>query len=230
MKRPPGRRSTGSRSSDWLSLSGASLLLGVSPATVRRWADAGRLRSFMTPGGHRRFSRSTLLRLLPAEREHRPSVTVMGVTPQRVVRAYRGAPHRAAVSVPWIGALDESDRDAFRARGRIVATHLLGHLDADTPDVREQQLRDARAHAAEYGRMAAGLGLSLSQGVEAFLRFRAPFVAELAAVAPRRGLHAAEATELLQAAEQAMDVLLVAMMTGHSVAAVVRTSGTEGAR
>ena len=52
---------------DWLGLSEASRLLGVSPATLRRWSDAGRLRVFTTPGGHRRFSRATLERLLPAD-------------------------------------------------------------------------------------------------------------------------------------------------------------------
>lgn len=30
-------------------------MLGVNPRTVKRWADDGRLPSFRTPGGHRRF-------------------------------------------------------------------------------------------------------------------------------------------------------------------------------
>ena len=40
---------------EWLSLGQASALLGVSQSTVRRWADAGELRSFRTSGGHRRI-------------------------------------------------------------------------------------------------------------------------------------------------------------------------------
>ena len=35
-----------SRDPDWMGLSEASSLLGVSPATLRRWSDAGRLRVF----------------------------------------------------------------------------------------------------------------------------------------------------------------------------------------
>lgn len=213
-----------SRSADWLGLSDASDVLGVSPGTLRRWADAGQVRSFTTPGGHRRFSRHTLQRLLPADREHRPTVAVMGVTTQRLVRAYRLAGRRDTPAA-WVLALTRVDREAFRALGRTVVTHLLGHLDAETAESRQHHLREAKTHAADYGRRTSLLGLSLSQGVESFLRFRAPFIAELAAVAPRRGLHAAEATELLQTAEAAMDVLLIAMMTGHSVAGVSRLGG-----
>lgn len=39
-----------------LSISDAASILGVSVATVRRWADAGHLASYRTPGGQRRFS------------------------------------------------------------------------------------------------------------------------------------------------------------------------------
>ena len=51
---------------EWLTLSEACALVGVSPATLRRWSDNGDVRSFTTPGGHRRFSRSAILGLLPA--------------------------------------------------------------------------------------------------------------------------------------------------------------------
>ncbi|NUS42892.1 MAG: BldC family transcriptional regulator [Mycobacteriaceae bacterium] len=36
----------------------------VDPKTVTRWAHAGRLGSLRTPGGHRRFKESEVMRLL----------------------------------------------------------------------------------------------------------------------------------------------------------------------
>lgn len=39
-------------------------LLRVDPKTVGRWADSGRLPSFRTPGGHRRFRRTDIDRLI----------------------------------------------------------------------------------------------------------------------------------------------------------------------
>src|SRR5450759_3453083 len=48
----------------------ASALLGVSTATLRRWAADGRVATFTTPGGHRRIRRSAVEALFP----RRPTV------------------------------------------------------------------------------------------------------------------------------------------------------------
>ena len=120
--------------------------------------------------------------------------------------------------MPWVVALDDQQRILFRERGQTLAASLLQHLDATGPEATAHHLKEASVAAAGYGRLAAALGLSLSQTVEGFLRFRAPFHHELALAARRRGFDAAETTDLLEAAERAMDHLLVATMTGHSVA------------
>jgi len=211
------RRST--TNPDWVSLSEASRVLGVSPATVRRWSDAGRLRVFTTPGGHRRFSRAGLERLLPADRARRPSIAGAGLTPARLARTYRRASRETAPQLPWVLALTDQQRLLFRERGHLLAASLLQYLDASQPDTATMHLDEAAGSAAEYGAVAAGLGLSLSQTVEGFLRFRAPFHHELALAARRRGFDTAETTDLLETAERAMDKLLLASMTGHGRAA-----------
>jgi excisionase family DNA binding protein len=203
---------------NWVGLSEASRLLGVSPATLRRWSDAGRVRVFTTPGGHRRFSRAALERLLPADRSRRPSLSGAGLTPTRIARTYRRAGRDGAAVMPWVVALDDQQRLLFRERGQVLAASLLQHLDATTPEATAHHLKEASVTAAGYGRLAASLGLSLSQTVEGFLRFRAPFHHELAVATRRRGFDASETSDLLQAAERAMDHLLIATMTGHSLA------------
>ncbi len=204
-----------SRDPDWMGLSEASRVLGVSPATLRRWSDAGRLRVFTTPGGHRRFSRSALERLLPADRSRRPSIGGEGLSPSRIARTYRRARREAAPELPWVLTLTDEQRLLFRERGHILAASLLQYLDATRPDAAAHHLQEASRSASEYGTVAATLGLSLSQTVEGFLRFRAPFHHELAVAVRRRGFDTAETTDLLETAEQAMDRLLVATMTGH---------------
>jgi excisionase family DNA binding protein len=206
-----------------VSLSEASHLLGVSPATVRRWSDAGRLRVFTTPGGHRRFSRQTLERLLPTDRSQRPSLGSAGLTATGIARTYRRARRDVSTELPWVLALTDAQRSLFREHGQLLAANLLQHLDAPGPEAADDHLAEAAANAADYGRVAAAQGLSLSQTVEGFLRFRAPFHHELAVAARRRGFDTPETTDLLEAAERAMDQLLVATMTGHGRTANERT-------
>ncbi len=206
---------SGSRDPDWVKLGEASRLLGVSPATVRRWSDAGRLRVFTTPGGHRRFSRAALKRLLPDDRVRRPSLGSAGLTSSRIARTYRRASRSVTTELPWVMALTDEQRLLFRERGRLLAGSLLEHLDATHPESAAHHLREGTATATEYGRVAASLGLSLTQTVEGFLRLRALFHHELADAARRRVFDTRETTDLLETAEQAMDQLLLATMAGH---------------
>ena len=202
-------------SSDWLGLGEASQLLGVAPGTLRRWSDEGRVKVFTTPGGHRRYRRTALERLLPAESGERPSLARSGMTQTRLARAYRQEARTAARHMPWLVQLDDQQRAWFRDHGRRLAETLLGHLDARDGDDAEAHLADATAEAAAYGEMAAGLRVSLSQAVEGFLQFRRPFLHELVLVARRRGFDTGATTDLIEAAERAMDALLVAAMAAH---------------
>jgi excisionase family DNA binding protein len=210
---------------DWLGLAEASHVLGVSAATVRRWSDAGRLHVFTTPGGHRRFSRAVLERLLPADRSHRPALGGAGLSPSRIARSYRRAGREVGAELSWVLTLTDEQRVLFRERGHLLAGSLLLHVDAAQPENAAHHLKEASVSAGEYGRIAAGMGLSLSQTIEGFLRFRAPFHHELAVAARRRGFDAGETTDLLETAERAMDRLLIATMTGHSLATGRRRRG-----
>ena len=70
--------------SDWLSLTEASRILGVSGATLRRWADDGRVPVFTTPGGHRRFSRRSCTACSRRRGASRPTLAHMGASPERI--------------------------------------------------------------------------------------------------------------------------------------------------
>ena len=120
---------------------------------------------------------------------------------------------------PWIVALPPGELDGFRERGRQLVALTLEHLDAADDEIAAQRLVEAARVAAEQGRVVARLGASLSDAIEAFLGFRSPFVEHLARLSSERGLDTRRATELLMAAESAMDRLLLATMTGHSLEA-----------
>ena len=214
--------STASSASSWLGLGSASRLLGISPATLRRWSDSGRIKAYTTPGGHRRFSLAAVEAMLPADRTRRPSMALLGETPDRVWRLLGAHGRRPPARAPWLSWIDEQQRGAFRERGRALAAALLAYLDGSSTREDRERLRECDLAASEYGRIAALAGLSLAEAVEAFLRFRGPFMAEMAGLSRRQRLDTVEATELLQKAEVALDRLLLATMRTHARANTAR--------
>lgn len=196
--------------SAWLGLGEASRLLGITPATLRRWADDGQVPAFTTPGGHRRFPRSAIEGLVPAARARRPP---LDASSDRIAHAYR----RARPTAPaWLAGLGEAERSDFRHRGRQLLELLIKYLDAADRAAAGRLLDQAGQEAEAYGEAAARQGLTLTDSVQGFLRFRAPFMSELAGIARKRRLDTREATKLMVDAEAAMDRLLVAVMNGHT--------------
>lgn len=212
---------TASRATDteaieqWLTVHEACALIGVSPATLRRWSAAGDVQAFTTPGGHRRFARSTILGLLPSARRKRPTMERLGETPEHMTGVYRRHVAQACHGAPWLVGLSEGELEPLREHGRRIAGALLAFIDAVTQEERRSAMLTAEGAATQYGRIAARGSAGIRETVEAFLRFRMPFLGELAQVARRRGLDTVEATSLLVTATQAIDQLLVALMSGH---------------
>jgi excisionase family DNA binding protein len=56
----PSSRRAPTSEPDWLTLGQAAKFLGVAQSTIRKWSDQGRVPTFYTPGGHRRYRRRDL--------------------------------------------------------------------------------------------------------------------------------------------------------------------------
>jgi excisionase family DNA binding protein len=204
----------------WLSLGPASLVLGVDPDTLRRWADDGRVPAWTTPGGHRRFDRVALERLSSQRRGPAfRSLTTLGATPARLTRAYRrhyagalGAPRQPAGAS---GA--DPEREAFRRDGRRLIGALIEFLDADASDAATRDRLESEACAIvddQATRLADGGG-SLTEAVSGFVAARGPFLAELAGLGHRRSLDPARLADLYGDASALLDRLLLRFIETH---------------
>ncbi len=214
---------------DWVSLTEACRVLGVSPSTIRRWGDSGMVRTFLTPGGHRRFSRAGLEAILPSRPTSRPSLTDLGETPGRLARGYRSTSDDTPLRMPWVSELGEAEREQFRGYGRGIVASLIAALDAEDPARRAELLHAAEDPCAHYGRLAAGESLSASMTADIFLRFRRPFLDELASVARRREFDATGTTTLIAEANAALDGLLIATLRGWEAATLGGTRRSKRA-
>jgi excisionase family DNA binding protein len=210
-----------------LALGQASRLLGVDPDTLRRWADEGRVPAFTTPGGHRRFDRRALERLIESRRTGPAGeLAAFGATPDRLSAAYRRRYGEAHALAPDPRAtVPDADRDSFRETGRRLVDALVRHLDETGPG-RARAERDAIDLAAHLGGRLALHGVPLADGVSMFVSARRPFLAELRVVARRRGVESGRVAELYDVSTGLLDRLLLAFVAAHELAA----SEARGAR
>jgi excisionase family DNA binding protein len=202
----------------WLSLGPASRLLGVDPDTLRRWADAGRVATWTTPGGHRRFERRALERMASERRRGSPlqPLASLGASPARLQRVYRRHYAIDRPAVPGSVAADDGERDAYRRDGRRLITALLAYLDANQdPRARERREADASAVVDDQAERLAAQGVSLTESVSMFVSARRPFLAEISGLARRRSLDPSRLATLYEDASALLDRLLLRFIVAH---------------
>jgi excisionase family DNA binding protein len=210
---------------DWLALGPASRLLGVDPDTLRRWADDGRVEAYLTPGGHRRFDRAALVRILNTRRNaNRTPMTSLGATPEQLSRAYRRS-YASPRSVVSASALRQPDRDGFRDEGRRLVEALLAYLDARQPGDRRRAEEDAGARTEDVARRLAAAGTPLADAVAQFVAARRPFLTALGSLAARRKMDVATLSTVYQHASDLLDRMLLRLVAAWMAAQSPTVSG-----
>jgi excisionase family DNA binding protein len=146
----------------WLSLDEAAKRLNVHPGTLREWADKGRIRTFRTPGGHRRFSEADVSAM---RAQVAPDLSLlMNAT---VGHARIATTAGLLASESWYSRFDEAAKNSQRELG-IDLMHLLisflGNLDRGwSSEIQEM--------GGRYAQLARDVGLSLGDAMRAFHLF-----------------------------------------------------------
>lgn len=207
-----------SADSTWLSLGPASRRLGVGTDTLRRWADEGLIRSFATPGGHRRFDLTEIERIV-ASRSGGGSggraLAGLGATPDRLARAYRRSYGATTTERSVRDAVPTADHDAYRTDGRSLVASLVAYLDAADSGARTTAEQAAAALTDDLAARLAGAGFSLTESVGLFVAARRPFLTELGVIVRRRALDPARISELFEEASAILDRLLLRLIATH---------------
>lgn len=220
------RRSVARHDDAWLPLGEASRLLGVNADSLRRWADEGLVEIFTTPGGHRRFARRSLERLVAAGRStRRRALSRLGATPDRVSAAYRRSHlFDGSVGLGAASEVSDPDRAAFRQDGRRLVETLLSYLDTAEPAERASAEAAATAIASSHARRRAAGGASLHDSIALFVAARRPFLAELGAVGRHRRLDPDRLTALFEDASGLFDRLLLEFIAAHRAPSTRRSA------
>ncbi len=193
---------------EWYTLSEASKVLGVHPATVRQWSDEGKIGAFRTPGGHRRFARTDIERLVRMSPVRGVGLTSFLVD-NAVERTRQGLP--AALSdMMSEHRLPEADVAQWRVAGRRLVglvAQLVTH--AELP---EEQRETALAFGRDYGRTMARSGYRLPDAVIAFLYFRDSILETVLQLPDTTGLQRDATHQIVARVNRLLNDVLRAMM------------------
>jgi excisionase family DNA binding protein len=146
----------------WLSLNEASKRLNVHPATLREWADRGRIRTFRTPGGHRRFNGEDV-DALAAEATPDLALFMSALVGQARLATTAGQ----LSTESWYSRFD----DAAKERQRVLGHDLMRLLVAFLGDTDKDWAGDVRVMGDRYAQLAHDVGLSLGDAMRAFHLF-----------------------------------------------------------
>lgn len=193
---------------DWLGLGEASRILGVNVSTLRRWADAGRVRTFRTPGGHRRFSSQDLRRLTRADPGDLSRLDGEALTH---IRERLDQP--ADQSPPWLATMPVDSRRALAELGRRTLALVGRSLDPDAD--RAALYAEAGDLGTAYACVLRATGLRLTDAVAAFAYFRRGMEEAVTAHARSHHLSADAAAGLWERVSALEDQLLVALTDAY---------------
>ena len=147
---------------EWLSLDEAARRLRVHPGTLRDWADNGRIRTFRTPGGHRRFSEADVMELGSAVK---PDLALLMHATVGQARMATNAGTLAAES--WYSRFD----DAAKTRQRALGMELVQLLVAFAAETDRDWSGEISGLGGRYAALARDAGLSLGDAMRAFHLF-----------------------------------------------------------
>lgn len=204
----------------FVSVSKASEILGVSEATLRHWTDEGKLKAFVTPGGHRRYSEHELRRFTRMHQAGRATARVADHLEQTAVDHRRTAREYVDSALPR-GPLPREDREILARCGRELLDLVIRYVNH--PSRRDETICFVRQVGEEHGRILASLGLPLVDCVEAFIQHRNLLVEAATRYAMRGRPASGRAVATVPLVTRVVDEALVSLVAAHQ-----RTASRSG--
>lgn len=199
----------GAAKQTWVTLGAASQLLGVSESTIRRWADAGEVRSYRTSGGHRRILESDLHQIVaqaaatPGRDADRISDIALGRVKRRLSRG------RQTHSMVSLDGLSDEGRSRLRLMGRQMVDLFARYISSGSRGERFRE--DARTIGHEYGRMLVSSEIGLTTAIATFNQLRRSLEETASQIATEAGLPTDEAVEAVERTLELADIVLEGM-------------------
>ncbi len=195
-----------------LSISEASHLLGVSETALRQWTDEGKIKAFITPGGHRRYARTELKRFMSSQ-PRMLGIKDLVVELEDTAQRLRETSRTSLDTTPWYRQLNEESREHLAHLGRQLLNLIIKYVTE--PAKREGTTQLTREVGHNLGETLAKLGLPLTDSVEAFLMHRDPIINAVTQMLKKREAFTGRIVEAIPMVGHVLDEALVALVSAH---------------
>jgi excisionase family DNA binding protein len=203
-----------------VTISEASNLLGVSETALRQWTGEGKIEAFITPGGHRRYSKEDLKKLIGL---HQKALGIKDLVSKLEDTA--GLHHdiaRSFMNTTWYRQLDHESQENLASLGRRLLDLIIEYVSE--PGKREETSQSVREVGQGFGNTLAKLGFPLTDSVEAFILHRTPVLNAATDLMKKRGIFAGRIVGTIPQVGKVMDQALVALVEAHQKYAITTHS------
>ncbi len=195
-----------------IGISEASHILGVSETALRQWTDEGKIRAFITPGGHRRYSKVDLRKFMRAH-PRMLGIKDLVIEIEDTVLLHREIGRTYLSASLWYDKLNEESKEHLADLGRRLLNLIIRYITE--PSKREETTEQARGVGQDHGQMLAELGLTLTDSVEAFVAHRDPIMNAATHLLSKREAFTGRVVEAIPIVARVMDEALVSLVSAH---------------
>ena len=195
-----------------ISIGEASQILGVSEAALRQWTDEGKIKSFITPGGHRRFTKVELKKFMgshPRMLGIKDLVAGLEETDEQL----RKIGQETLKNIALYSELRDEEIKQLASLGRRLLNLIIKYIAE--PSRREETIRLVHKAGHDLGETLVKLSLPLTDSVEAFILHRGPIMNAVTHLMRKREAFTGRVVEAIPMVAHVMDEALVAMIAAH---------------
>jgi excisionase family DNA binding protein len=194
-----------------LGISEASRFLGVSEAALRQWTDEGKIKAFVTPGGHRRYFRNELKKFFNARPKMLGVKDLVSEIEENV--GHREIAGKSRSLAAWYKNLTPESQEHFADLGRRILGLIVKYIAE--PSRREETALFIQETGRNMGETLARQGLPLADAVEVFLMHRESVINASANLLKKREAFTGRVVDAIPMAVRIIDEALVALVAAH---------------
>jgi excisionase family DNA binding protein len=193
-------------------ISEACQILSVSETSLRQWTDEGKIKAFVTPGGHRRYLVADLKKFMSS---HQKIVGIrdLVVELEDVAHPLREMARTVFPAKAWYSKLGTDSQQRLAGLGRDMLQIIVRY--ASEPSKREESMGMARNIGHDFGQTLAEIGLPLTDSLEAFILHRDPIMNAATHLMKRREAFTGRVVEAIPLVAHVIDEALVSLVAAH---------------